>query len=65
VDPIEVEAAFEVPLEFLLNERNQSYSTREFEGVQLTIVEFNFAGRRIWGATAMMLVELRKKLIKQ
>ena len=65
VDPIEVEAAFEVPLDFLLSERNQAYSTREFEGVQLTIVEFNFGGRRIWGATATMLVQLRKKLIKQ
>jgi 8-oxo-dGTP pyrophosphatase MutT (NUDIX family) len=65
VDPREVEAAFEVPLDFLLNEQNQAYSTREFEGVQLTIVEFNFAGQRIWGATATMLVQLRKKIVKQ
>jgi 8-oxo-dGTP pyrophosphatase MutT (NUDIX family) len=65
VDPREVEAAFEVPLEFLLDKRNQTRSTREFEGVQLRIVEFNFAGQRIWGATATMLVQLRKKLIKQ
>jgi 8-oxo-dGTP pyrophosphatase MutT (NUDIX family) len=65
IDPVEVQAAFEVPLDFLLDEGNQGHSTRRFEGVTLSIVEFNFAGRRIWGATASMLVQLRKKLIKQ
>jgi 8-oxo-dGTP pyrophosphatase MutT (NUDIX family) len=65
IDPGEVEAAFEVPLEFLLDERNQGHSTREFEGVMLNITEFNYAGRRIWGATATMLLQLRKYLIKQ
>jgi len=64
VDPAEVEAAFEVPLAFLLDEGNEQYSTREFEGAMLSIVEFNYADRRIWGATAMMLQQLRKILIK-
>ena len=65
IDPVEVEAAFEVPLEFLLDESNQGHSTREFDGVTLDIVEFNYAGRRIWGATATMLIQLRKRLIEQ
>jgi len=65
IDPAEVRAAFEVPLDFLLDEGNQGHSTRQFEGVTLNIVEFDYAGRRIWGATASMLVQLRKKLINQ
>jgi hypothetical protein len=65
IDPGEVEAAFEVPLDFLLDEGNQGHSKREFEGVMLNIVEFNYDGRRIWGATASMLLQLRQLLIKQ
>ena len=65
IDPVEVEAAFEVPLDFFLDESNQGHSTREFEGVTLNIVEFNYAGHRIWGATATMLLQLRKRLIEQ
>ena len=64
VDPSEVETAFEVPLEFLMDGRNQQDSMREFEGVMLKIVEFHFGGHRIWGATATMLLQLRKILIK-
>ena len=65
IDPSEVEAAFEVPLEFLMDEGNQAHSTREFDGVRLAILEFNYADRRIWGATATMLLQLRKMLINQ
>lgn len=65
IDPGEVEAAFEVPLDFLLDERNQGHSIREFDGVMLNIVEFNYDGRRIWGATASMLLQLRDILKKQ
>lgn len=65
IDPGEVEAAFEVPLEFLLDKTNQRDAVRVYEGVELKIVEFNYAERRIWGATASMLIQLRKKLINQ
>jgi 8-oxo-dGTP pyrophosphatase MutT (NUDIX family) len=65
IDPGEVEAAFEVPLDFLLDESNQGHSIREFDGVMLNIVEFNYDGRRIWGATASMLLQLREILKKQ
>ena len=64
VDPSEVETAFEVPLEFLMDGRNQQDSMREFEGVMLKIVEFHFGGHRIWGATATMLLQLRNILTK-
>ena len=63
IDPSEVDAAFEVPLEFLMERRNQRYSEREFEGVMLQIVEFHYQERRIWGATASMLLQLRKLII--
>ena len=64
IDPVEVKSAFEVPLPFLLDEDNQEYSEREFEGVMVPIAEFNYGQYRIWGATAGMLIELRKVLLK-
>jgi len=63
IDPGEVEAAFEVPLEFLMDSSNEQHSMRTYEGVEMPIVEFHHAGRRVWGATAMMLIQLRKLLI--
>lgn len=63
IDPTEVERAFEVPLRFLLDPENQKMSTREFEGVQITLAEFHFDGERIWGATASMVIALRQYLI--
>ena len=65
IDPGEVEAAFEVPLDFLLDKGNQQDSVRLFEGVELKIVEFNYNDRRIWGATALMIMQLRKLLLNQ
>ena len=64
IDPIEVKSAFEVPLPFLLDASNQQASEREFAGVRVPIAEFNYGGYRIWGATAAMLIEMRKFLIK-
>jgi hypothetical protein len=63
VDRTEVEFAFEVPLAFLLDERNARAAEREFRGHSVQIVEFHFEGHRIWGATAYMLLELRDKVI--
>lgn len=65
VDPREVESAFEVPLDFLMDRSNQRHTTRDFDGVEVPIVEFDYAGRRIWGATATMLLQLRKIIFKQ
>ena len=63
LDRSEVEHAFEVPLSFLLDERNQQLSEREVRGVAVPMVEFNYASMRIWGATANMLVVLRELLL--
>ncbi len=64
IDPVEVKSAFEVPLPFLLDEDNQEYSEREFEGVMVPIAEFNYGQYRIWGATAAMLIEFRNVINK-
>lgn len=64
LDSSEVDFAFEVPLSYLLDVRNQESSQREVRGVTVPIVEFNYGGRRIWGATANILIEFREIIIK-
>ena len=64
IDPNEVERTFEVPLAYLLDVANERASEREWNGVRLPIVEFHFASERIWGATANILLDLRKQLQK-
>jgi len=60
VDRTEVEYAFEVPLTFFVDERNEMTAERDIGGRKVPIIEFRYDGQRIWGATAHMLVELRK-----
>lgn len=60
LDPTEVELAFEVPLPFLLDPDNERWSERLIGGTPVPIVEFQYGGQRIWGATASMIVALRK-----
>ena len=61
-DPHEVAEIFEVPLGFLLDERNRQRRTREFQGQQVGYYVFEYGQRVIWGATAGMLVNLHKML---
>ena len=63
LDPTEVEYAFEVPLAFLLDSRNERALQREYLGRRIPTVEFHYEGERIWGATAHILVELRKIIL--
>ena len=64
LDHTEVEYAFEVPLAFLLDERNERASEREYQGRTIPTIEFHYESERIWGATAHMVIELRKLLLK-
>lgn len=64
IDRTEVEDAFEVPLEFLLDERNDQRVERRFHGRSVSMVEFHYKGRRIWGATAQMILAFRKSIRK-
>lgn len=58
----EVDRAFEVPLEFFLDEGNERRTERRIEGVSVPLSEYFYGGERIWGATAWMIGELRKVL---
>lgn len=62
VDPSEVADVFEVPLDFLMDDRNQRHSVRKFNGTEIPILEFQYDSYRIWGATAAMLLSLRNLL---
>ena len=55
-DPNEVAEVFEVPLEFLLQERNYWREERELLGRMRSYYVIQFEERRIWGVTAGMLV---------
>ena len=61
-DPHEVAEIFEVPLDFLLDERNRQRRTREFQGQQVGYYVIEYGEKVIWGATAGMLVNLHKML---
>ena len=61
-DPNEVAEIFEVPLAFLLDERNRQRRTREFQGQQVGYYVFEYGERVIWGATAGILVNLNRML---
>jgi len=65
IDTTEVEYAFEVPLDFLLDERNERPVERRLEGETVTMMELQYEGQRIWGATAMMLQAFRKIILDQ
>ncbi len=55
LDRAEVADVFEVPLAFLLEDGNLRSSTRERFGTTLRMVECDYDGHTIWGATATML----------
>jgi 8-oxo-dGTP pyrophosphatase MutT (NUDIX family) len=65
IDKTEVEYAFEVPLSFLLNPHNVVRTEWEAGDRKVPMLEFHWDGERIWGATAFMILSLRKLLIKQ
>jgi 8-oxo-dGTP pyrophosphatase MutT (NUDIX family) len=62
--PHEEEVAdwFEAPLAFVLDPANQRVMEAQFRGARRTYFEISWNGRRIWGATAAMLVNLSRRL---
>ena len=58
----EVAAVFEVPLSFVLNPANHTEHSVVFEGNERTYIQMMWGERRIWGATAAMLVNLAARL---
>lgn len=61
-DPYEVERAFEVPLELVLDARNYERRTRRVEDVDLSYYVLHYEGHMIWGATAQILVSFGRRL---
>ena len=61
-NPTEVEEWFEVPLDFALDPANQHRREAMFRGQLRHYFEIPWEGRRIWGATAAMLVNLARRL---
>jgi 8-oxo-dGTP pyrophosphatase MutT (NUDIX family) len=62
LNPEEVDAAFEVPLAFLMNPRNHQAITREFDGVRHLLYEMPYAQHHIWGVTAGIIRGLYERL---
>jgi 8-oxo-dGTP pyrophosphatase MutT (NUDIX family) len=58
----EVASVFEVPLAFLLDPANQVAASGEWKGAVRNYYEINWEDRRIWGATAAMIVNLSHRL---
>jgi len=61
-NPDEVVDWFEVPLDFVLDPANQHRKQAMFRGQIRHYFEIPWEGRRIWGATAAMLVNLARRL---
>ena len=61
-DPHEVEDVFEVPLAFLLDPANHQRETRDLGGRPVGFWVVQHGERRIWGATAGMLMTLCRML---
>jgi 8-oxo-dGTP pyrophosphatase MutT (NUDIX family) len=64
LEPHEHEVAdwFEAPLTFLLDPRNQHLRSALFQGHERHYYEIVWNERRIWGATAAMIVNLSRRL---
>ena len=64
-DSAEVDEAFEVPLAFLLEPANLAWFDIEHAGRPRRVLEFverDGPHRRIWGATASILYNLRERM---
>jgi len=60
--PGEVAGMFEAPLAHLLEPAHQIVRTVEWRGRERCYYEIEYEGRRIWGATAAMIVNLSRRL---
>ena len=60
--PGEVAAVFEAPLRYILDPRHQHIRTAVWRGRERTYYEIMWDERKIWGATAAMIVNLSRRL---
>ncbi len=62
--PGEVASVFTAPLGFFLDPANRRVGQREVHGSCFEVVEYHWAGHRIWGATAAILIRFTQLLIE-
>lgn len=62
IDRHEVDAAFEVPLSFILDPVNHRARERQLGAVTVQVYDIPYEGHHIWGATAGMLMSLYRLL---
>ena len=62
LDPHEVEAAFEVPLAFLMDPANHQRHSRHWNGAERFFYAISHGERYIWGVTAGILRNLHERL---
>jgi 8-oxo-dGTP pyrophosphatase MutT (NUDIX family) len=58
----EVASVFEVPLDYLLDPANHAEASARWQGRMRHFTEIWWEDRRIWGATAAMIVNLERRL---
>ena len=58
----EVASVFEVPLDYVLDAANHVRASATYQGQERHFYEIPWEGRRIWGATAAMIVNLARRL---
>lgn len=61
-NPAEVADLFEAPLQHLLDPARQLMRSAVWRGRERHYYEIDYEGRRIWGATAAMIVNLSRRL---
>jgi 8-oxo-dGTP pyrophosphatase MutT (NUDIX family) len=58
----EVAEVFEVPFDFLMSAAHLHQVEIDFRGRRRSVLEYDWPGQRIWGATAAILYNLRRRL---
>ena len=64
LNPDEVDAAFEVPLSFLMNPANHRRNSRKWDNLERHFYEMPFGDRHIWGVTAGIIRILYERLYR-
>lgn len=61
-EPGEVAQVFEVPLDYLMAPERLRRVEMDYRGRVRTVLEYDWPGQRIWGATAAILYNLRRRM---
>jgi hypothetical protein len=65
LDAREVDDAFEVPLSFLMDERNHRIEARNWRGGERRFYAMPYEQRYIWGVTAGIMKNMQRRLFSE